>query len=67
VPAAALDETLARMLAARVIAPETGVEVAAEDAIAYQDVIAAMDDLVGKDLRLIRYVEPNGLSVRFRE
>jgi biopolymer transport protein TolR len=43
------------------------IEVAAEDHVDYQSVIAAMDMAVQREFRGIRYVDPASLSVRFKQ
>ncbi len=43
------------------------IEIAAEDAVTYQNVINAMDYSIGMQFRDIGYVDPTSLSVRFKE
>ena len=43
------------------------IEVAAEDDVAYQDVINAMDTAIGAQFRDIGFIDPQSLSVRFKE
>jgi biopolymer transport protein ExbD len=43
------------------------IEIAAEDAVTYQNVINAMDYAIGQQFRDIGYVDPTSLSVRFKE
>ncbi len=45
----------------------TDIEIAAEDAVTYQNVINAMDYSIGTQFRDIGYVDPTSLSVRFKE
>ncbi len=42
-------------------------EVAGEDTVAYQHIIAAMDVAIASGYRSVGYVDPAGLSVQFRE
>jgi biopolymer transport protein ExbD len=42
-------------------------EIAAEDTVQYQTVITAMDTAVANEFKGIRYVDPNSLSVRFKQ
>ena len=43
------------------------IEIAAEDDVAYQDVISAMDTAIGAQFRDIGFIDPGSLSVRFKE
>jgi biopolymer transport protein ExbD len=45
----------------------TDIEIAAEDDVSYQTVINAMDYSIGVQFRDIGYVDPQSLSVRFKE
>lgn len=50
-----------------VFADRTDIEVAAEDDVVYQDVISAMDTAIGAQFRDIGFIDPQSLSVRFKE
>lgn len=43
------------------------IEVAAEDGVKYQDVISSMDAAIAKGFPDIGFVDPNSLSVRFKQ
>ena len=43
------------------------IELAAEDGVKYQDVISAMDSAIAKGFPDIGFVDPNSLSVRFKQ
>jgi len=43
------------------------IEVAADDRVAYQDVITAMDTAIAAQFRDIGFIDPQSLSVRFKE
>ncbi len=43
------------------------IEVAAEDRVKYQDVITAMDTAIAAKFRDIGFIDPESLSVRFKE
>jgi biopolymer transport protein ExbD len=43
------------------------IEIAAEDAVDYQSVINAMDTAVATEFKGIKYVDPQSLSVRFKQ
>jgi biopolymer transport protein ExbD len=43
------------------------IEVAADDRVVYQDVITAMDTAIAAQFRDIGFIDPQSLSVRFRE
>jgi biopolymer transport protein ExbD len=43
------------------------IEIAAEDDVRYEDVIAAMDTAIGANFRDIGFIDPGSLSVRFKE
>lgn len=67
---AALEETLEEYRDMPVfLGPpmRTDIEIAAEDAVTYQNVINAMDYSIGTQFRDIGYVDPTSLSVRFKE
>lgn len=59
-----LDQAIADLNAARLVAPSTRVEVAAEDRVSYQDVVTAMDCLVAHELRGISFTDPPSLTTR---
>jgi biopolymer transport protein ExbD len=48
-------------------ADRSDIEVAAEDDVIYQDVISAMDTAIGAQFRDIGFIDPQSLSVRFKE
>ena len=50
-----------------VFADRSDIEVAAEDDVVYQDVISAMDTAIGAQFRDIGFIDPQSLSVRFKE
>ncbi len=43
------------------------IEIAADDRVAYQDVITAMDTAIAAQFRDIGFIDPQSLSVRFKE
>jgi biopolymer transport protein ExbD len=49
------------------LADRPDIEVAAEDDVLYQDVISAMDTAIGAQFRDIGFIDPQSLSVRFKE
>jgi biopolymer transport protein ExbD len=49
------------------MADRTDIEVAAEDEVAYQDVISAMDTAIAAKFRDIGFIDPQSLSVKFKE
>ena len=49
------------------LAERSDIEVAAEDDVVYQDVISAMDTAIGAQFRDIGFIDPQSLSVRFKE
>ena len=49
------------------MADRSDIEVAAEDDVLYQDVISAMDTAIGAQFRDIGFIDPQSLSVRFKE
>ena len=49
------------------LADRADIEVAAEDDVVYQDVISAMDTAIGAQFRDIGFIDPQSLSVRFKE
>ena len=49
------------------LADRSDIEVAAEDDVVYQDVISAMDTAIGAQFRDIGFVDPQSLTVRFKE
>lgn len=49
------------------LADRSDIEVAAEDDVVYQDVISAMDTAIGAQFRDIGFIDPQSLSVRFKE
>ncbi len=49
------------------MADRSDIEVAAEDDVVYQDVISAMDTAIGAQFRDIGFIDPQSLSVRFKE
>ena len=68
---AAFEETLQEYRDMPAFLGRTDIEVAAEDAVIYQDVMWAMDYSIGTKeeplFRDIGYVDPTSLSVRFKE
>jgi biopolymer transport protein TolR len=50
-----------------VFADRQDIEVAAEDDVTYQDVISAMDTAIAAQFRDIGFIDPQSLSVRFKE
>ena len=50
-----------------VFADRSDIEVAAEDDVTYQDVISAMDTAIASQFRDIGFIDPQSLSVRFKE
>lgn len=63
----ALKEKLAEIKELAVFENRADIEIAAEDEIAYQTIIWAMDTAVSANFRDIGYVDPSSLSVRFKE
>jgi biopolymer transport protein ExbD len=49
------------------LADRADIEVAAEDDVVYQDVISAMDTAIGAQFRDIGFIDPQSLTVRFKE
>jgi biopolymer transport protein TolR len=49
------------------LADRSDIEVAAEDDVVYQDVISAMDTAIGAQFRDIGFIDPQSLTVRFKE
>jgi biopolymer transport protein ExbD len=52
---------------AGVFADRADIEIAAEDDVVYQDVITAMDTAIASQFRDIGFIDPQSLSVRFKE
>jgi biopolymer transport protein ExbD len=52
---------------AGVFADRQDIEIAAEDDVIYQDVITAMDTSIASQFRDIGFIDPQSLSVRFKE
>ena len=50
-----------------VFADRQDIEIAAEDDVVYQDVITAMDTAIAAQFRDIGFIDPQSLSVRFKE
>ena len=62
-----LDAALKEYREMPVFAERSDIEIAAEDEVTYQNVINAMDYSIGVNFRDIGYVDPQSLSVRFKE
>lgn len=62
-----LKDTLAEYKGLPVFADRQDIEVAAEDSVVYQDVINAMDYAIAAGFRDIGFIDPQSLSVRFKE
>lgn len=62
-----LEEVLAEYREMPVFEGRSDIEVAAEDDVSYQDVINTMDYAIATDFRDIGFVDPQSLSVRFKE
>ena len=50
-----------------VFADRADIEIAAEDDVVYQDIITAMDTAIASQFRDIGFIDPQSLSVRFKE
>jgi len=49
------------------MADRADIEVGAEDDVLYQDIISTMDTAIGAQFRDVGFVDPQSLSVRFKE
>lgn len=63
----ALEQTLTEYREMPVFTGRKDIEIAAEDDVTYQDVINAMDYAVATGFNDIGFIDPQSLSVRFRE
>ncbi len=62
-----LESTLKEFKEMPVFANRQDIEIAAEDDVAYQTIISAMDAAIANEFRDIGFVDPQSLSVRFKE
>jgi biopolymer transport protein ExbD len=62
-----LEETLKEYREMPVFADRLDIEIAAEDDVSYQNIINAMDTAIATEFRDIGFVDPQSLSVRFKE
>lgn len=62
-----LEEVLTEYREMPIFEGRSDIEVAAEDDVSYQDVINTMDYAIATDFRDIGFVDPQSLSVRFKE
>jgi biopolymer transport protein ExbD len=62
-----LEETLKEFKEMPVFANRADIEIAAEDDVTYQTVISAMDSAIATQFRDIGFVDPQSLSVKFKE
>ncbi len=63
----ALEETLGEFKELPVFLDRLDIEIAAEDTVTYQNIITAMDAAIAKGFRDIGFVDPQSLSVKFKE
>jgi biopolymer transport protein ExbD len=62
-----LEETLKEFKASDYFVTRADIEIAAEDKVAYQDLISTMDTAILTKFDDIGFVDPNSLSVRFKQ
>lgn len=62
-----LEETLSEYKEMPVFSDRSDIEIAAEDDVDYQTIINAMDTAIATKFRDIGFVDPQSLSVRFKE
>jgi biopolymer transport protein ExbD len=62
-----LEDTLKTFKEMPVFADRQDIEIAAEDNVAYQSVISAMDTAIAAEFKDIGFVDPQSLSVKFKE
>jgi biopolymer transport protein ExbD len=63
----ALDEVLKEYREMTVLKDRADIEVAAEDRVPYQAIIHTMDYAIGNQFRDVGFVDPQSLSVKFKE
>jgi biopolymer transport protein ExbD len=63
----ALDEVLKEYRNLPVLQGRSDIEVAAEDLVPYQAVIDTMDYAIANDFRDVGFIDPQSLSVKFKE
>jgi biopolymer transport protein ExbD len=64
---AALDEKLKEFRAMPTLAGRSDIEVAAEDLVPYQAIVDTMDYAIGNQFRDVGLIDPQSLSVKFKE
>lgn len=64
---AGLEEVLREYKEMAIFADRNEIELAAEDAVIYDDIIGAMDTAIASGFRDVGFVDPNSLSVRFTQ
>lgn len=62
-----LEDTLTEYKKMGDFATRSDIEIAAEDDVSYQTIIDAMDTAIATEFRDIGFVDPQSLSVRFKE
>jgi len=62
-----LEDTLNGFKEMPVFADRQDIEIAAEDNVSYQTVISAMDTAIAAEFKDIGFVDPQSLSVKFKE
>jgi biopolymer transport protein ExbD len=63
----ALDEQLKAFRENPVLKDRSDIEIGAEDKVAYQSIISAMDYAIANDFRDVGFVDPQSLHVKFKE
>lgn len=63
----ALDEVLKEYRELPVLKDRIDIEIAADDKVTYQSVISAMDGAIANGFRDVGFVDPQSLSVKFKE
>jgi biopolymer transport protein ExbD len=63
----ALDEVLKEYRDLPVLRDRSDIEIAAEDNVAYQDIVNIMDYAIANQFRDVGFVDPQSLSVKFKE
>lgn len=64
---AGLEQVLTEYKAQAIFTTRSDIEIAAEDGVPYQQIISTMDKAIGKGFQDIGFVDPNSLSVRFKQ
>jgi biopolymer transport protein ExbD len=64
---AGLEQVLKEFDQMPVFAGRDDIEIGAEDDVVYQDIVSAMDSAIATGFRDVGFVDPNSLSVRFKE